>query len=319
MKARDIWSVLREPKKYDETPTQEDIDVYNELVLQQRIQQYRNGIQREFDLKASKISSYVQKNVGVYPSDSILNDIFIENIQDINAFESEKDLLHAILISKDPKSKKVQAVSQIIKNYNNPILDFSPITLEEVEFPKPSPTQTIKLKTSRRIAKDVPTSEPVKEAPKHINTPRELPVEDLTKAPKAGFDGYEVSTVEWADTVRNYLAMQYLVSDIPKLYSYINMTHISQFVKRYPQNFQTFFSLCLIHYQEIYGLEPCEISLRLISPHPDHDESLILGKNEEHIKKPFEAYIAVVKSRKDLCPVKFLSPIHNKQFKVNES
>jgi len=123
-------------ESHNQTVTQKHIDQYNHLMLNRKIAAEAKAIQTEFNVKASKISRYVQKNVRFYPDDTTSQQIFLDSIIDIEGFQLEKDLLHAILTSKDPKNNQVHTVLNLLENMKNPHIDYEPITLDSIEYAK---------------------------------------------------------------------------------------------------------------------------------------------------------------------------------------
>ena len=99
MKPQEIWTTLGDSNKTQELPSQADLDRYNEIVYQRKLRSRKNAILREFHTKISKILKKVEREVGCYPSDSSLNPLFLNSLHNINSFQSEQELLEAILKS----------------------------------------------------------------------------------------------------------------------------------------------------------------------------------------------------------------------------
>jgi len=133
MKTKEIWKTLGYLEKTNEVPSQVDLDKYNEIIYQRKTRDRNNAIKREIEARMSKISDKIQREVACYPSDSVLNKIFLDNIHDINGFIYEQKEIEVILKSKEPKNKQVQAVLKLIKELENPQLEFEPVSLDQLD------------------------------------------------------------------------------------------------------------------------------------------------------------------------------------------
>ena len=133
MKTKEIWKTLGYLEKTNEVPSQLDLDKYNEIIYQRKTRDRNNAIKREIEARMSKISDKIQREIAYYPSDSELHKIFLDNIQDMNGFIYEQKEIEVILKSKDPKNKQVQAVLKLIKELENPQLEFEPVSLDQID------------------------------------------------------------------------------------------------------------------------------------------------------------------------------------------
>jgi len=302
MKPQEIWTTLGDSNKIQELPSQADLDRYNEIVYQRKLRSRKNAILREFHTKISKILKKVEREVGCYPSDS--NSYFLDNLQDINAFESEKDLLHAILTSKDPKNKKVQAISQIIKNYNNPKLDFSPIILEDVVVPKQeilstsndeNTNHTLKVKTDNSNVETIkPLEYTLESRPELVADPTGAPL-----IPAAN----NMNTFEYADYLFTQILTERELPSHKKKIHLVTIKKINKIQKKNPNGFLELLDLCFLHYQRVYSIKKEDLRLYLKSPLTEFEGRFKIDYSTD---PKFTATVSVVRNKHNLLlPARF--------------
>lgn len=135
MNLQNFWKTLG---KYncDKKPSTEDIECYNEIMYQRKLDHKVSQINRLIEQKISKISRQLERRVGCYPADSALYQLFLSNLN-INEFESIKEELQVILTEINSNNKQVQSILHLIEEFNNPQIGYTPLLLDEVEIPQP--------------------------------------------------------------------------------------------------------------------------------------------------------------------------------------